>query len=404
MLRVVATLLAALVAFVPRASLALEPPPWVAYDCPGFENPHQCFLDVDNDGCFGAGDGVVQLPLLEGLVELDGGLVCPPRVPPIDLAGPPLALRVLGDVRFHGTRITLAPDTTLILVARNDPGLSRIGLDAVDIRGAEGAEFQAGATGSIHFGGRAIFAKGIPGADESDFRLAGFLILPGVQELTVANSARIAAGAITLAHTDKVSVGLGVNLQSFGAPNDTAMRVPEVLLSSRGSLETRNLRIRARGLIQITSGGPLSLRGRSALRAEAPEGDLLVNSTASAVTIDRLAARVQRCLTIAGDSVQIGNPDDAPARRSSVRAGGIGCRSTIEARGALDLERLQLRAHRVTLTTEGTSVDLRKSRVRGRTRLSSIDVTTGAGSTCDFTGSKFLKTTLSENCGSLIGP
>jgi hypothetical protein len=428
----------ALVASAPRGVVGLEPPAWVAYDCPGFENPKVCFEDVNDDGCFDASapDVFVEAALEAGELGVNGSLVCPPGAGPLEVAQPSnqsvASWDVSGHVWLHGTTIRLLPGTTLLVEAGATAfGLNperRMVLDGVNVRGAGGSNFQAHATGSLYFDGRAIFAPCDECSMSGDPSVISLLsgtdpsTTPGAQDLLIGDGAKLRAGVVWLAADgDQPSSASGANLrignrvaiQTFGGglplpPLRLASACPEMAAECPGGIEASNLRLKANGLVELsTEDGPIALRGQTRLHGmQAPSSALEIGSLASAVTIDQLVVKVGASIAIRGESIKIGSTLDADTRVSKLSvsdavAGGI----VLDAQDGIDLERARLQAPDVDLVTTGTTVDFRNGRVTGEDALTStIDVEAGAGSTCDFTGSRFVETTLAENCGSVIGP
>lgn len=197
----------------------------------------------------------------------------------------------------------------------------------------------------------------------------------------------VAGGDVVL--EDRVSIrGSGIEVHAGG---DLTMTAPKVKSASYLELEAAS--IRSFGKAKLSAKKYFTVPGCPVTIASGAGGS---------IWLDQLVLRGAGAICVTGGSLRIG--DDRRRSKITVKPNdGDPQELVIGVDGAVDLDRVSIVSPAVAITTRGTDVRITGGTLKGAPA-GTTTLTTGAGSTCDLTGTVFKSMTLVENCGSLVGP
>lgn len=364
------------------------------YACPS--DPGFCYLDVGHDGCFDAGDAGPIDALLEAGIYAppSGSIICPPSV---------RKLKVLGRIDWEtstGGRIVLfdakirAEDFATVVAGDRlfvGGGLNvraPAGVTRIDLRAAEDVEV----SGKLKTGGR-IEVASISG----DVRLTERASAIGLWGVRLSAP----AGNVVLEGTL-----LRSNNTSWPGPVISASAGDDVLLTDVKAIAPSNVAFSGRNVV---SDGKLVVKAKRAGHVAQIFFDA---DPLGEVRIARLTAIAGTGIAIDAGEVHIGLPGaNGKIARSSLRiakaisfpaSGPSGIE--LNAQGEVVLRSLLIsRFEEVDIATAGTRVELSDSRILDGPGAPGItNVTAGAGSTCDLTGSVFANNVLNTVCDTVV--
>jgi len=368
-------------------------------------DPGFCYLDVGNDGCFDAGtdtgpiDASLQAgrfpdpsPPGEDLPTDPGSIVCPPSVTTLALPfGEKTDWRTAAgsDILIFGARMlyrSLAGD------GQSD--------DQIEMRSGR----------SLYLGKELMVAS-----RHADPSIA--VLLQAEDDVTIDGGVRVIKSCNNPGDCHPVrvvSVGgdveLGAKTKYFGSEVDISA-AGSVTLEPKVQVKTYTFAgasIDAGGVLEMTQPKYQTSRLRFWTQGivvhgtgafQASESTLDWDAGFAAVIADALKLDVEADLSIRGDSIQVGGP-----AKSKMRTRRPFSEIDLTAPGAISLSNADLTSFDILLDTAGTTLTLAESRAKALQAGSTTTVQTGAGSTCDFTGTQFLGTTLGHDCGTVIGP
>lgn len=350
--------------------------PAMALDYPCPSDPGFCYLDVANDGCFDAGSdtGPIDALLEAGAYAPgSGSIICPPSVAKLNLltggdwttqAGSRIELYA-AKIDVHGRRLDMNSGDA-VLLGGPIKSYNRVTVVAVGDIVVEGK-----LTG---------FAADLTSAD------GDILCLPGARFRTHLSATTVGGGNVVL---DQVRVK---GIADISATGDVILRSVQVKTMQTIAIEGQNI---------------LS-EGKLALKTSQTFSSIGLDATAE-IRVERAAINSGGTLRMSGADVLLGLPGaNGKLKRSSLRAGvwapGLG--PEINATGDVVLEQVTIKSPReFEIHTTGSTVTLRDSVVKnGGSSPGLSTVVATPGSTCDFSGTKFINNALSASCGTVVGP
>lgn len=409
--------LVAIVAFASVASAS-------DYACPA--DPGACFVDVENDGCFDADSDTLGVEVQMVAADFDtidfgpgAGLVCPPSVKRLDIAGIDVNWRSRGDASFFGTKIHVPKNVDRF--AGWDLRFSAAGaarLVDVKITGDAGAAGGFSAGGELYLSGEVHFPLCVECTTRGQF----FLITGDGAPLRVGPNTTIEAGAIVIQTNEgdpaegpagRMVLDRGVKLRQTDPDEFVYLHAyglrpfPPVLISAS------DLSINAKGKIWVSAHGGVVLSGRTRLQAaglpdDSPGFDfsILFNVTGGPLEISSVTAHAVHSIIINGDpvaalrggTVAIGPENDVRARRSRLRAVAADALISVNSELSIDFERVTLEASRILLKQKGTHLEFRNGRIQGRGPNANVRIRAPEGASCDLARTTVDKASLSTSC------
>lgn len=362
------------------------------YPCPS--DPGFCYFDVANDGCFDPGTdaGPIEdalragpfpdpLPTFGDLPTTPGSIVCPPSVKKLELS------------RLRATEWRTAPGSDILIYGAKLSNRPLPVISGDDLRFHAGRDLliekriasstrpfrivaQAERNVTWNSGARAVgviqidaFGGDVALGPRTSWRGQFFRVLAG--------------GNVTLGDKVRVTTATGAGALT------TWIRASGRVDMTRPRIKSDQIVVASEGLA-IHLGGTLRTTGYPYdVRLEAGTGD---------VEIDAVSVSVLD-FAVSGARIELGQ---VGARKSKLKGEDL----SFDSASSIAIANVDLKGigdSSVLVTTPGAPVALTESRVSSK-GAGEMTISTGGGSTCDLTGTQLSSTTLSHDCGVVIGP
>lgn len=356
------------------------------YSCPS--DPGFCYFDVGNDGCFDGGTdtGPINNDLEAGTYPvgplIGGSIVCPPAGKKLALAGPAAWTTAAGgDVLLFSKKIISPTPAALTITSGRDVVLSSV-----------------------------LRTHDLTVTASADVHVLGKVIAVATQQLGVPDVTVTAGGNVSVGPRGVFKQGDILLETSSGG---------DIFLLDKSAIHSKNgpVRIVAGGALTASnfkaSGGFVEISGQSVdatghTKIKTKPGVIDVLAT-GAVQFERLTAVGKgdfSQLSIEGGTVEIGSPGSGGVVRTSRLS--FPADLDIDAVGHVGLDELKARVGRALIDTTGTTVSLTNSSFslakNPGVAPPEVEITAGAGSTCDVSETTTTDMTLIVNCDSVVGP